>query len=300
MKIASINFNFLPANKPVKRYQAAVCDTFERRTVSFGNSKPVCSYEEFEKWAQETDFLSHAADIVDQTGEILGSGFEGTTYTIPDNDKWVIKEYKRTKMIPIHSDKPTIIKINDQSPELNIGQPIASVRLPINEAYSRTMLILKRQHGKSYGVPYSDRHVINQRNIKLHLESLKMLASFPKESYEQIVKDVVKANEAGYRFDYINPHNIMIDEENKRVNFVDVNDSNSEPNTIQLSDILYALLDGSFAINFNKSDASKFDKMQATKSSMEIVYKFQEAIKSCGLRFDKSTEYQMLSASLLK
>ena len=55
-----------------------------KRNVSFKSNNINNSLDDFIKWSNETDFLSHARKIVEKTGKILGSGFEGITYLIPD------------------------------------------------------------------------------------------------------------------------------------------------------------------------------------------------------------------------
>ena len=45
-------------------------------------SKDEKSFAELKKWAEKTSFIDKVEDIVYRTGRILGSGFEGKTYSI--------------------------------------------------------------------------------------------------------------------------------------------------------------------------------------------------------------------------
>ncbi len=271
-----------------------------KKIKSFGKSNNDNSFKAFKTWAEETDFYSKALNIIDFTGEILGSGFEGTTYEIPDNDNWVIKEEKRSASIPVKTDSPQITEIPDLTPNLNLGQMIAHVIVPSTPYSSRRFFILKKQKGETYGVSYDKRNQVSESNINTHLKSLKLLSSFPIDSFKEVVEEVVQANKAGLKFDFYNPNNIMIDEENKKINFVDVDKGSIHPLKNQLADILFSLLDGEFAKNFNKYCNSNTKKNEARKYSYEIICKFETAVRACGADFQKTAGYEMLLNSLLK
>jgi hypothetical protein len=245
------------------------------RTTSFGKkeSKDDKSFEEFEKWAEETNFIDNALKMINETAPILGSGFEGTTYAIPGCDKWVMKEYKRASLLPEGLKRPRITKITDVSPKLNIGQFIASVKIPVGPSYSQQFYILKRQNGKSFGVPYSDRDTVSDFNVQKHKESLKELASFPIETYKKLLDDIEYVNNQGCELDCVNPYNFMVDSDKQTINFVDANDRRREKG-IQYGDVLFALLDGDFAHSFNASNRPQSEKDEASKYSREICSKF--------------------------
>lgn len=272
-------------------------DTFVR-TTSFGNTSKNQSFEEFKKWAEETNFIDNVEEIVDSTGEYLGSGFEGTTYGIPGTDKWVVKEDKRSAISFYKTEKPQIVEIKDKAPSLNIGQMIAYIKKPISKNATRTLYILKRQKGHSFGVPYDISTTVSKENIDMHISSLKKMSSLPLEAYSDMIDDVITANNAGFKFDYYNPNNILIDEDNKKIGFVDVTEEDIYPLKNQLPDILYCMLDGEFAINFNRSANSIGRKFEAQRYSNEIFSKFIMALEKKGIKLDKSLNLQILLSTL--
>ncbi len=282
MKINAINSiitlkSNLAANRRIS-LPAMQNDTFTK-TTSFKGSKNDDSFQEFVKWAEKTDFLSNADNIIDKTGRILGSGFEGITIEIPNNDKWVIKVMKRSNLIQQGCEKATICEVPDKLPDLNIGQIIAYVTMPISNTLSRRFYIPRKQKGESYGINNTPPQKLNKKNIDTHISSLKKMAQFPLEAYKQMIRDIMQANDAGYIFDFYNPNNIMLDDENKRINFVDVDPACKESVNYQFSDILYALLDGDFGITFLNSNEDKDLIGQAKKYSDIIKEKFEKAIQ---------------------
>ena len=282
MKINAINSiitlkSNLEANRRIS-LPAMQNDTFTK-TTSFKGSKNDDSFQAFVKWAEETDFLSNADNIIEKTGRILGSGFEGITIEIPNNDKWVIKVIKRASFIHQKSDRATICEVPDQLPDLNIGQMIAYVTMPITNTSSRRFYILRKQKGDSYGINNTPPQKLNKKNIDTHINCLKKMAQFPLEAYKQMIRDIMQTNDAGYIFDFYNPNNILLDDENKRINFVDVDPTCKESVNYQFSDILYALLDGDFGITFLNSNEDKDLIGQAKKYSDIIKEKFEKAIQ---------------------
>ncbi len=300
------------------------------KSPSFGSNIKVNennSFEEFEKWAEETDFYSKAQKIIDETGEILGSGFEGITYSIPNNDKWVIKQYKRTHLVPGNYKEPKITQLVDNCPKLNIGQPIAQVILPMGGRYGNSFLVMKRQSGNSYGVEQSKRDYMFESSIEKHLSSLKQLSEFPQESFDKCIKDIEYITKQGYVLDCCNPYNFMIDDEKQSINFVDVSQrTNSskieyeevlhsllgdsfEPDSIdnvdeincdetQYGEVLYALLDGPFGINFaNKFPDYDEKKKEAIKYSEIITKKFINAMASNNVNFTNGPLFEEIIKS---
>ena len=264
------------------------------RTTSFGNTNKTDdkSFEKFEQWAKETEFTTYAPDIIARTGKILGSGFESKTYSIPRNNDWVIRQYNRSGMLNVPAEEPEIKKIEDISPELNVGQFVASVRLPINSRLSQQFYVLKRQSGESYGVSYSSRNDVNDQTTKTHINSLKKLADLPQESFDKLIKDIDYITKRGYKFECTDPGNFMIDSDAQSVNFLNIENKLGSVNSNQYGDVLFALLDGEFAIEFNKSDRNQSEKDTATRLSQQICSKFMIAMIRNNVQFDFTNQFQ--------
>ncbi len=271
-------------------------DSFEK-TVSFKSQNDDNSFISFAKWAEETDFLSKAKEIAEKTGKILGSGFEGTTYSIPECDKWVIKEFKRSNLIRVNGETKRIIQIKDILPELNAGQAIARVEVPNGPRFVSQYFILKRQNGVSHGITYKYSNDIDEINIKAHLKSLKVLAELPQESFDKCIKDITYITNQGYQIDFLNPYNLMIDNKAKSINFVDINDRLNR-NSNQYAEVLYSLLDAAFGEKIIAVPESKASAESASLTRI-IVEKYFTAMKNNNAKFSSDFLLTLLETKLL-
>lgn len=261
------------------------------RTTSFGAKKKddVQSFDEFEKWANETNFIANARDYIN-TGKIIGSGFEGKTIEIPNCDRWVIKQFDRSSFINQKIKDTEIVKVSDISPKLNVGQFVASVKMPLGHSSCEHFYVLKKQTGISHGVSYDCSDIVTDNTAKQHIESLKRVAKLPQASFDKLIGDIKYITQRGYKLDCSNPYNFMIDEQKQSVNFVDVADKVEKDNN-QYGDVLYALLDGEFAENFNKSNRSQKEKDIADIHSRQICSKFIVAMMKKNEKFTDSEKF---------
>ncbi len=267
------------------------------KSTSFGSSSDDKSFEAFSKWAQENNFTDNALEIIEKTGDVLGDGFEGTTYSIPGNEQWVIKQYKRANYVQQSLKKPEIKKISDISPDLNIGQAIASVKIPMNDRFASHFYVLKKQTGKSYGVPLSSKDFYTDATVQKHLDSLKKMSQLPISSYEKLLDDITYINKRGYKIDAGNPYNFMVDWENERVRFVDIADKLDDKRSRQYADVLFALLDGDYGRDFKFSDRPDNEKQQASISSKRICSKFLSTMIRKHLKFSFTPNFSKVLSS---
>lgn len=293
IKNTYLKTNTTPANKFIMK-----SDTFVRST-SFGsnniarNDSDDKSFSEFKEWCKKTNFVQKAEEIVERTGMILGSGFEGQIFEIPDNDKWVIKRYKRGNIVQIPSSKPKIVKIEDIAPQLNIGQVIARLEIPKGSRLTQIYYILKKQTGKPHSVPFELSDQISENNISTHINSLKLLADCPDSTFEKCLRDVLYVNSQGYEIDCCNPCNFLVDSDKKTINFVDITDK-SKSNDNQIGNVLFALLGSSFGINLLNSDISSEDKEEAQELSNRITDKYFKAMKKLNIKFNGGKYFEKL------
>ena len=270
-------------------------DIFVRR-ASFGKTNDEKTFSSFKKWSDETNFPNHASKITSNPANIIGDGFEGTVYSIPNNDDWVIKTFKRSNLVQYHVDKPEIIEIDDIAPGLNIGQKIASVRIPLNERLSEHFYILKKQTGKPLGVHHILMDNVSAGSTKMHLESLETIAKLPSSSYKKLVDDINYVVDCGYQFDGDTPQNYLLDKENKTINFVDINDLNTDGKS-QHSEVLYAILGANFNEKFMNSHRPAEEKELADKLSTVICAKFITAMASTNSKFSNTQHFIQLIKS---
>jgi hypothetical protein len=267
-------------------------DVFTRKTSFRAKEKPLNdgkSYDDFINWANKTDFINRTDEIL-STGAILGSGFEGKTLSIPDCDNWVIKMFNRSHIINEKLKQPQITEIKDILPELNAGQFIASVKIPLGENYCQHFYVLKKQDGASYGVPYDLRNTVCASTVEKHLEALSQMANMPMETYEKLVDDIQYVTEKGYKFDSGNPYNFMLDTEKQRINFVDIADKKKDKDT-QFGEVLFALLDGDFSASLRKSSRPDKEKELAHNYSKTICSKFFIAMIRKQYKFDEANNF---------
>lgn len=302
MKISFINpiyTSSLKNNVSSKMHMRSLSsDVFVRNTSFSGNRNDYNSYDKFSKWANDTDFLDKVDDIVSYKAKILGSGFEGITYEIPNTDKWIIKRFKRGDFIPNALESSKYTQITDISPKLNIGQSIARVETPAGPKYSNVYYVLKKQSGNSIGVAYSDSCNVCDLYTNSHIKSLKLLADSPQSTFDKCIENIDYVNSLGYEFDCSNPHNFMYDVKSKQINFVDINDLKQNENN-QFGEVLYALLDGNYGIEFSKSDSDIKKKNEVEMLSSEIIKKFFNAMKKHNFKFENGIFFNILLNSTI-
>lgn len=281
----AVNFRALNVSQPI-------ADSFKRRNFEPDD----LSFEAFRNWADKTDFYSKAKEIVEVSGRILGSGFEGTTYEIPDCENWVIKSYKRSDFIRKPLEHPTLTKIDDISPDLNIGQNIGIIEIPAGKSFSYRYYILKRQTGDTYGVKKVVCKNYSQENIASHLNTLKKVSELPAATFEKCVKDAAYITSQGYEIDYENPANLMLDNSKQEIHFVDINDKlNGEGN--QYSKVLFSLMDGFFGLNFNEEVEDIETVKKSNNLSKEVSEKYFNAMKKSNVKFCNDKALQQLIES---
>ena len=179
---------------------------------SSNNSAPFDSTEDFLIYANKNDFLNKIPQITTYKNYI-GKGFEGTVYEIPQEPRWVLKENNRMSNNINGIDKE-IMPIEDKMPLINVGQPVARIELGYGQALS-VYQILKMQHGNEYGIaPYpisSESFLKLPGTQKLYKHFLTQMASLPLSSYEQLIEDLKYINDCGFKPDYFNPNNFLLD-----------------------------------------------------------------------------------------
>lgn len=285
-------------NSKLKFNSKMTNDVFIRTTSFNGNEKSHDnkSFDEFKKWAQKSDFLEQIETIAEQTGRILGSGFEGEVIEIPNNENWVIKRFKRTNLAQMPLEKPTINKIDDIAPNINIGQAVAYIRIPVGRNCSKTYYILKKQTGQSLGIDKTCGNEVSEHNNNLHINSLKKLANAPQSAYDKLVKDINYITQQGYMLDYINPNNLMYDNEKQEIHIVDVEDKLYDK-TNQYGEMLFCLLDTEYSDRFLISCKEPVKKEEVRQLTENIVNKYFEAMYKNGAKFTKSNIFNLLLES---
>lgn len=268
--------------------------------ISFGNNS--CrntdkkSFINFQNWAAETEFLNNAKSIINNPSNVIGNGFEGEVYSIPNSEEWVIKKYFRSSILPTRNAQKLIEELDDISPELNIGQAIAKINLPLNDRLTETFFIHKKQKGTPIGINAILMNTISDGTTQKHLESLENIANLPQESFNKLIDDIDTISKLGYKIDGTTPNNILFDSKTNSINFVDIADKDSEKNS-QYSEVLYPLLGAAFSERFLNSNRSEGEKEKAKELSETIIKKFMLAMKNANVRFSPTYNFYKLTTS---
>ena len=290
------NYTF-KRNNNYKVYKSLDTDSFVK-SIAF-NGENQSSFSNFKKWAKETNFINNIESYTSSNARVLGRGSEGIVYEISDNQDYVIKQYRRSYLVPIANTEAKIYKVNDILPELNVGQHIARIEVPNGSQYSTIYHILKRQQGKPHSVEFAYLNIVNSSTIKIYLDSLKRLSELPQESFNNCVRDVQYITKNGYKIECDNPHNILIDYDNSKINFVDIYDKKKDYSN-QQGEVLYSLLGAEYPkAFFTAQKTSIVEKEEARIYSNIIISKYLKAMKSQGIKFDHGQFFTKLINSHL-
>ncbi|MBQ4123757.1 hypothetical protein IJD44_08590 [bacterium] len=256
------------------------------------------SFDSFNNWAINSGYISKISkNLENLRGIMLGEGAEGFVYEIPETDDWVLKEYKRSTIVPIFNESTAIKPVKDILPSMNIGQTIGQVQIPFANNYSQVFYVRKKQTGFELGVGRNDLGLPKYANIQTHLDTLKILAAAPQSTYDKLVKDVKKVHEKGLAFDCYNPNNFLYNPERQSINFVDIDDG-FDGNDSQFGNILYALLDTTFYLSLNEDNLDEKAVIDASKIyAVDIVSKFLNSMQKEKVKFDNTEQFNKLIKS---
>ena len=262
-------------------------DTFIRNSQRAINDDK--SFDEFVKFSQRNGFVKRKS----LKGDLIGRGDEAKVYKIDGTNKWVIKQYNRSELIPARITEPTVSKLHDISPELNIGQAIAEVNTPINSTFAAHHFILKKQEGKPIGIPVELSTNFTAEKTKRYLNSLHTLANAPESTYDKLVKDIKYIDEQGLKIKAGNPSNVLYDEKEKQLNFIDVNDYKRDDKP-QQGEVLYTILGGKYGVNYMNNNTEDKDYEKAVSDVTAIATKFFKAMTNNGLKFENGKYFNRL------
>ena len=292
-------FNIQNNNKISFRAKSLPNDTFEK------SSSPLKD-NEFIKWAKENNFLSCGikASLVDEN--LLGKGFSHSVYKIPNNDDYVLRvsrNYFDPKEVDFSQYK--IKDTEDKSLKSNFGQEVAKIEA--DDFRMPSISVLRKQTGTSNGNPPPS--AIHYENGELregelryeaierkehYANSLQFLADAPIEAYDSLMDKFSELDEAGYKFDYYNPNNFLLDKEKGTIEIIDL-DKMSKPYENDLGNALWALtnieyLNTYLTDSYNENDPkiSDEDKNRAIKNTLNVIDKYTKAMQKKGKKFSQN------------
>ena len=243
------------------------------------------STEDFLLYAQKTDFLAKIPEIT-VFANYIGKGFEGTVYKIPQEPRWVIKESNRVFSNIYNIDKK-IIPLTDKMPLINVGQPVAIIQIGHGPALL-SYQILKTQHGTEYGIapsPISPDYFLKSKSAQsIYKHSIQQMANLPISSYESLIDDLSYINSCGYKPDYFNPNNFLIDGIN--INMVDTEEITDPNYQNDFGNVLYTLLIGEF-FHYSQKQLQTDPSDEIQELNLQIITKFMTVMKNRGKKFSQ-------------
>lgn len=297
------------------------------RQQSFGNKiKPMdndyfiksthlenISQNDFIKWANETGFYPHRlVDVMKDEENILGKGFSNTVYKIPGNNDYVLRVSNASAINIDDLSDYSLEDVEDKNLDGNYGQCIA--KITSSDFRKPDIFVLRKQTGITNGNPPSSVIYFENGDLKPgelpyeaydrkehYAKSLQILADMPQEAYDNVVYNLSKLGDMGYKFDYYNPNNFLLDEEGEQINIIDL-EKVQKGYKNDLGNALWALSDISYLNTFmSKHDSypmSEDDSNKAFKNTITIIDKYTKAIKNNGqtYSFDGYEFFQLLNS----
>jgi len=176
-------------------------------------------------------------EAVKKSENIIGVGGNAIVCRIPQVAGYVLKVHTRDWLK--NRELTELVVVDDQFPEMNFGQPVASIGMAD---------VLKEQMGVPAGVPYGEVRKSRETGNAVYEIYLKTAAAMPQKSYDQLAELFVFLNESGLIFDPSKSNNILVDSEKDIFNLVDLHqkESDDQPKN-SLSYIVISLLDNAYA-----------------------------------------------------
>lgn len=256
----------------------------------------------FSNWVKESGIIEKLPEILRNPDNVIGTGYVHKVYRIPDCDEYVLRVLRNTKFDYNDFSVERYTDTEDRDLKINIGQSIGSIKLRNSNKMTVMVDVLKKQKGTSIGNPppqaicneYSgelredeEPYEAMSRKIK-YADSLKSLASLPVETYEELIQNVKEASKLGYKFDYLNSNNLLVDEENQQINLIDMDCARGSEE--DYGSLLYALTNikyfGTYCSKYDGNPVDSNKQYEAIKNTIQITEKYLKAMKRQNVKFN--------------
>ncbi len=238
----------------------------------------------------------------------IGHGANNVVYSIPDNDKFVLrvcKSYFRPENITSAEYVDT-----DQHEDFNIGQKIGHIKADGGPfGMCQIIEVLKKQKGKSYGVPHisaitdeGGKLLPNETPYDDYSRKISFKTLLDKASkmdigaYEKLLEMFDKAQDADYGFDPFNCNNLLLSDD--EINMIDFNRSKIKCSYLEL---LNMVTNHEYLHTFYMApDIDESLKHQAYEQTVTIISKFLKAMQNKGLKLNYEYLQNRESMDLLR
>ncbi len=289
---------------------AASPQTF--RQISFCGRTPDCDCfvkslnpkgeNEFIKWAKENNFTADSLKESLCDENLIGSGFNNTVYAINGCDDFVLRTGNYAKGLQgVDFSDYSLNDTEDKSLKGNFGQEVALFKS--SDIHKPPVQVLRKQNGITNCNPPPSAIYTEDGRLKAgkasyealerkqhYSKCLDILASMPDEAYDELIKKFSIIDEAGYKFDYYNPNNFLLNTEEGRIELIDL-DKAPKGTKNDLGNALWALLDiqylNTYVSNTDESASYITDesKKKAVEDSVKIIDKYTRAMKNNGKKY---------------
>lgn len=205
------------------------------------------SFENFEKARKDAGIYSQE-DLEKEIKpeNLLGKGSHSKVYKFSDPklDKWVIK-VEQDCMLRLANTEQNEFK------GINVGQEITNSW--------KIFSILKKIEGEPHSVKnWSDRaaehdFTVTKSEAKDFLSSLEKIADFPQSTFDDYAKQLKILSDKGFKMDSINPNNLLIDYDNKKISIIDFFRASDDSIKNSGLDLINSLLDFSCFKSYNRT-----------------------------------------------
>lgn len=295
--------NFCSQIKPISTHntQRAFSDPIQNDSFKKSDAQGT---NEFIKWAKDSDFIPFGLAQTLSEENKIGNGFTNTVYDIPSNRGYVLRLSNidgGENLDEIDFGSYRIQDCEDSDLQGNFGQAVA--RLISDNPKNPTFEILKRQEGitnanpptsvvyiKDVGLKTGELPYEAQERKEHYAKCLQILADMPQEAYDRLISEFSQLDKAGYRFDYYNPNNFLLDAQNDRINIIDIEKAPSGFKN-DLGNALWALTDityfGTYMSDYDGTRTSDEDRNEVLKNNVEIIDKFTKALINNNKKYSK-------------
>ena len=239
---------------------------------------------------------------------LIGAGNFNFAYSIPNCEDYILRVTKYDIDGIKEADfSKAQFKIVEDGLDINIGQKVASIEIPTIYPIPMEIQILKKQAGEAIGVqppetlcknewgelrdgfaPYED-----YSRKERYERTLQKVADLPVEAYEELLIEFEKASRTGYRLDYLNSNNLLVDDKQGKINLIDMEKYGIMDN---YAGLLYGLTNAQYYRTYCDkyyNPVSDLQREKATENTITIIKKFVTAMRNQGLKFNRvNTPYE--------
>ncbi len=298
--ISSLNFsphyfNISFKGNNDKKYSTKPLD-YDTFVKSKNQVSKICNVteNEFINWANSVDFVNTILKDSICDKNLIGKGFSHSVYKISSNDDYLIRVSNNALKDELTGDGFEIIDAEDRNLKGNFGQCVA--KLVNQDLQKRTIEVMLKQNGIANGNPppstiYYESGELKPNEVpyedyerKYHFaKCIEILANMPQETFDKLVEELDIAGYAGYKFDYYNPNNFLLDENGNIISIIDLEYTGHKFNN-DYGNALYALCSFSYLPTFLSSmDNSPVDGEMINdtmRNLIQVIDKYTQALKN--------------------